>query len=608
MPKNLQSWFNNTVTDNSSEEYVKSMEKNKRFSMITDAYKSSMQKISSDKIKPGFVRIDFLKKEKGETQTDIDKKIAEKLPEHINELLNNNHAPGDIGILVRTNSQSKKVMSMIYDYQTNNPETHKYSVVSSDSAELSKSPSVKIIVSALKYLNNPDDNISAAELIYETQKLKSSSEHEYHKLFSETDKPEKYLPEKFIKRISILKQMHIYELSEELIELFGLKKNKGDLEFIRSLQDIIFSFAQNIGNDLNDFCNWWNEKGKGESLQLSEKQNAVIIQTIHKSKGLAYNHVIIPYADWSLAANTNSTFWAKSDSPVFNGFEYFPLKYKKGLTDTIFRTSYYDHTLHAYTEALNLLYVVFTRAKNSLTVFAPQKAKQNSMTTVADLLYQAISEPAKDSENNKNYIDTSLAYKPETNSYTIGKLSYENLYTPAKTKSFFDEYPGNNGTVKPDISFQSKDFFIESISMVEEKVNYGSLMHNIFAEIETPNDIKPAIEKLHTEGYITNEETNNLYKKIKKIINRPTVSEWFREGLEIITEKAIITEEGLTRIPDRIIINEGKIIVIDFKFGKERDEHNAQILEYKDLLEKIYGKQVKAIIYYAESDFIKENF
>ena len=131
-------------------------------------------------------------------------------------------------------------------------------------------------------------------------------------------------------------------------------------------------------------------------------------------------------------------------------------------------------------------------------------------------------------------------------------------------------------------------------------------MHKIFAEIKTQNDIKPAIDKLHTEGYITEKETKSLQKNVREIINRPNVAEWFKDGQEVITEKAILTEEGLTRIPDRIIIDEGKISVIDFKFGKERDEHIAQILEYKDLLEQIYSKQVKAFLYYGDGDFKKE--
>ncbi|MEA2043212.1 MAG: UvrD-helicase domain-containing protein [Bacteroidota bacterium] len=605
MPHILQTVFNQNVEENSTEDYVKIMKENNRFSMITDAYASSMQKTTQDDKAPGFVRLDFIIKEKGDTKEDYDIEIAQRLPEHINSLLEKNYSAGDIGILVRTNEQSKKVMDMIYNYQETHEASKKYAVVSASSAALSKSDAVKILIGAFKYLNDPKNQITAVELALEYQAHKNSKTLKKHQIIASAKHIEEFLPEKFARRQEAIREMHLFELTEELLDMFELRKAKNDFEFIRSFQDLVLNYVQKKGNLLDEFVDWWDEKGHQESLLLSEKQNAVKIQTIHKSKGLAYEHVIVPFADWSISPKANDTFWAKADSSIFGDLQYFPVKYSKKLGDTIFRTSYYEHSLQAHTESLNLLYVVLTRAKQSLLVFCPQKQNPDKITTVADLLYHAVHQTQSSEEDQQNYQDTTPYFDSISNRFIIGALSESKKSEPWLAKSAFEtEYPGNRGVVRPDISYQSKDFFIESLDYIEDKVNYGSLMHKIFEGITTIEDINPVIKNLHAEGYITKEESNMLAKEVKSIIQRPKVAPWFKPGIEVITEKAIITEEGQTRIPDRVVIENDKITVIDFKFGKQRKEHLSQIKEYQSLLEKIYGAKVDTALYYAELDEI----
>ena len=71
-------------------------------------------------------------------------------------------------------------------------------------------------------------------------------------------------------------------------------------------------------------------------------------------------------------------------------------------------------------------------------------------------------------------------------------------------------------------------------------------------------------------------------------------------------EEALITSKGDIRIPDRVLINDDKVIVIDFKFGKKQEKYVKQILEYKDLIEEVYNKSTDAFIYYVEEDLIVE--
>lgn len=604
LPKILQEHFNAEVKSKTSEELNQSFESEGMFTAIEDAYRQSAQKIPKNQKNLGFAYTEFVLKEKGELKADVEQRIGNKVGQIVNELLSKGHKAGDIGLLVRTGADAKKITDLLYAYQKEHPESKTFDVISQASAELSGSASVKIIVAAMKYLHEPKDQIAKAELLYEYMQIRQGESTKLHRIFSDEGAARELLPKAFKAAVSELNNMQLYELTERLIDCFELRTNMGDFEFIRSFQDLVFDFVSKKGNDLHEFIQWWEEKGKTESLQTSDKHNAVKILTVHKSKGLGIDNLIVPFANWSISPQSRTNFWAKDDSGFFGAYEYLPLNYKSALADTVFRRSYHRYTLHGYTEALNLLYVALTRAKLTLTIFAPVNANAKSLGTVADLLLKAIKTPANNEESESGiFTDTLSNYTASEHQFVLGEIPYKEEKTEYSAKSFFKEsYPGNGGSLKPEISYQSKDFFIESIETIKEKVDSGSLMHRIFAEIRTPKDTKGVVEQLHTEGYISKEEKGHLYEKVQQILSRPKVAEWFREGLEVISERSIITEEGLTRIPDRVVIADKRISVIDFKFGKERPEHFEQINEYKALLEKIYGSKVVGYLYYAETD------
>ena len=95
--------------------------------------------------------------------------------------------------------------------------------------------------------------------------------------------------------------------------------------------------------------------------------------TIHKSKGLEFKAVIIPFCDWKLdKTNSSSVLWCKPqpDQQPFAQLPIIPVNYGSKLKDTIFADYYWSEKLKCYIDTLNMTYVAFTRAENELIIMA----------------------------------------------------------------------------------------------------------------------------------------------------------------------------------------------------------------------------------------------
>lgn len=614
LPRILQNQFNNEISQVSNKETLQVIENEGYKSIIIDAYEKNCQKVPTNK-EGGKVKIVFSDDKKTKDEQKEDTNIAEL----INELLLDNKKPSDIGIIVSKNDEAKTIVNQLLDYQAKNNEAINYQIISGESLYISNSSVVKLLVAALKYINNKSDIINIAQLVFEYQKIQAKSEIDYNKIFLSI-KNETYiefLPEMFLEDMKELSKKSTFELTEELIRIFNLTNIKDEFTYLRAFQNEVSEFIKTRNSNLSEFIRWWEEKGITKSIQIPEDVDAVKIMTIHKSKGLAFNILIMPFVNWEFektGANAR-LLWTKTDAEPFNQFSFLPVKYSKMLLNTVFQKDYFDEKLYSNIDALNMLYVAFTRAKNELYAFANYKAKnKGDIKDVGQLLYEVVN--INTAEHNEDCGDL-LNLKPYFNVNETSFLLDKNFKNEEKNKlsksgtnilNFEEsrEYPNNKWFGKVQIRYNSEDFFIESIEAIEEKVNYGTLMHRIFAEIHTEKDISSSLQKMYFDGFITKEEQNELEIKITEVVKRETVKEWFSEKYEVKNEEALITIAGDIKIPDRVIIGKEEVIVIDFKFGKLHEKYKEQIQEYKKLINEVYKLPTKAFLFYVEEDVVVE--
>jgi ATP-dependent helicase/nuclease subunit A len=192
-----------------------------------------------------------------------------------------------------------------------------------------------------------------------------------------------------------LQQLSIYELSEKLADYFGLYENDRDSAYLFRFMDEVLTYSSRYSSHLSDFLNYWETAQEKVSVSAPADQNAVTIQTIHKSKGLEYPVVIIPFADWSYKPRNNETMWAELwplgevDELAIPGMgqqeirrlQTASITIKKDLDETPLADQYQDELYRTFVECMNLLYVAFTRPTDRLYIIA---AKQDFSPTAKD--------------------------------------------------------------------------------------------------------------------------------------------------------------------------------------------------------------------------------
>lgn len=171
-------------------------------------------------------------------------------------------------------------------------------------------------------------------------------------------------------------------------------------------------------------------------------------------------------------------------------------------------------------------------------------------------------------------------------------------------------------SMRHDIEFRQSNRSADFIQGIEEEdsddhfINRGRMLHTLFSVIETAEDIDPAIERLIFEGVIRNDEKEKVAREVaKKAFSSPEIQDWYFGKWTLFNECAIIyKEKGVlqTRRPDRVMMKDDQVVVVDFKFGKENPKYNKQVKGYMQLLTKMGYKNITGYLWYVDEEKIEK--
>jgi len=526
----------------------------------------------------------------------------------------------DITILVRENREGQKAAEFLL--------AHHIPVVSPDSLILSRIPLIRFLISTLAFLDNPGDHIHEFNIIHylATSKKENPLTSAQVTAVFKSGEAQQLFPEirEFFNRRQFLIRMPIYELVEEIIRIFTLDQflDFQTSGYLQAFLDITAAYATENNMDVSSFLDWWefnkNSNKEGFALAVPESKEAVRIMTIHKAKGLEFPVVIIPFANWK--HRLDDQLWLKHSPllPTEPPLD-FPLlvRTSKKLEQSYFQGELLIEKEKVLIDNINLLYVAFTRAVDNLYIFAKSPKTQPENPNPANHGENQAKKPAnEDAEepDNFDFLEKYAAPLMDANDknpglYTISMGAFKDFKKIKKSdiqSLELNHLISCKWYKRISIRRKSAEFwrFETATDRKAQKRGWGILVHEIMAEIHSPKDLNRALEKLRLSGDIKAEEKTILEEKILSIFAIPEVLAWFQPQNRVFREWPIITDQGVL-IPDRVIMTDKGVTVVDFKTGEKNKSHWQQVTSYKNALKAMGYTNVQGFLLYLETPNIE---
>lgn len=610
--KNLIEFNNKFFELAASREYEKELEVNDQAiaNEIITAYGDVCQKPRDGIGQGGLVRITLLPADNYATN------MLTHIKATLQELVAAGVSANRIAIIIRYNRH----IPFIADYLAE--ECPGIKLVSDDAFRFDASFAVNIIILAVRLLAHPED-ITAKAALAVTYRKKILGFDDVDSTLSSMagERLDSLLPAVFVEQFVDLSRQPLLEAVENIYMMFGLNNVEGQGAYISAFIDQVSDFVNNTAGDMAAFIKEWDASLCSKTVQ-SDEIDGVRLISIHKSKGLEFDNVIIPFCDWAIESG-DTTLWCRPGESPFNLIPIIPIDYSKKLLDTIYAPFYRDEHIQNNVDNLNLLYVAFTRAGRNLFVLGRREAPKGALGCRSELIARILPD-----------IQTTLKDATLTEGYDNDKgcltLQYGSLSVPTKNKIKADVsanvfmQPVIPIKIKVDsapltVSFKqsnsSRDF-IEKSDNAEENNKYiktGKVLHHLLSNINTINDVETVLARFVSEGILYGDgiEPDKLHKLLLSRFTNSRAAEWFLPKWKVNNECSILSinhETGklMERRPDRVITDNETTIVIDFKFARPRQQYYEQVKEYMQLLKNMGCKTVKGYLWFVYTDIIEE--
>lgn len=516
----------------------------------------------------------------------------------INAAVAKGYSYKDIAVLVRYNSEGSSIAAHLI--------ANKIRVVTDDSLLVSSSLNVRRLVSLLSSIDNPGDTMT-----------KYLAEH------LDIEVPQSYAS--------------LVDLCEELLrKLKGCNPELFEKEvlYIQSFMDLLRDYVQKNGNSLHAFLQEWIDvRAAKETISSPKVGDAVRIMTMHKSKGLDFRYVIVPYVE-TIELYEFDKKWCKPDvagtalEGVAEGIYDVYLSGKS--ENTLFARHFKDETLLQYVDNVNVIYVAMTRARECMEVIAALPEKSANLEGLgqikekegveekvdlaplgnfADILYWYAHAYGKDAslvpveqEPDASYERKSFSYgempvaeqkEEESDEKTV---SAEFCSWPLNAQELSEEEPLNErGRLK--FSADSSDFFSEdgAVGVDASQRIKGIVLHDILARVCVKEDVDAAVDAAVLAGTLPYDDADQVKDMLKTRIDSVQSRGWFTADRNcVFNEVELISTKGKIFRPDRVIIQGNDVTIVDYKFGEHYSKYEEKLEFYAGLCARM-GYNVKSV-------------
>ena len=499
----------------------------------------------------------------------------------------------EIAVLVRSNAIGEKVASWLIE--------NGFPVITDDSLKVRNALTVRRLVSLMSYIDNPEDTVSG----YLAAMLDVS------------------LPENVSSLVDMVECLYRNIRSGED------KSWQGELLHIQSFMDCVQEYASKNGNSLRGFLKYW--EGEDPSISSPSSGDSVRVMTIHKSKGLDFPYVIIPYAE-SISLFKADNHWCRPDvegtvlEDVADGI--YDVTLSASSERSLFAEDFRKENFLQLVDNINTLYVAMTRPALGMHIIARMpssdcrkavdKGSVPDFKDFSQILYWYASGLGFN-EVRRGVSDDSLWFE------TGDIVDFDALREDEERVAAFgisdgDEFPsvplnpsaGEDEDVRVrgrlKFSADSLDFFREGHAGVaaSERIR-GIVLHDILSEVKVSSDLKQAVDFMLMQGTITDDEAEIIHPFLTQALESVKARGWFDENAEIVyNETSLIDTDGQIYRPDRVVICRGKVMIVDYKFGEHRRQYERQVKRYADIWRRMGYEDVSGYLWYVDASSVVE--
>lgn len=609
LPALLQKQINQVFTD-TAREHLHEIWGRENNLLIEKAYEGSLQNTTEHTSPGGKVEVKFFSKDE-EFEDEEDQTIAAAYTiSKLAELLEAGISMKDIGILVKTNREAEEILSCIFT-KSNQEKLCKaasksFQVISGEALKIANNPAVQLLVSSFRVLSAHDyENgifkTECARLWHQikdpqTETIDLSSNEWINLAMKNIAELSDVLPPRLCSEFNSFRQLPVSELTEKLINIYelGTAHTPAHIPFLLAFRDQVAVFSSSGDQGIGEFLNWWDREGSVKALPSSENQDAVQVMTIHKSKGLEFRAVIIPFITWKL--NTSSGYikkllWVDANAAGFGRFNSLPVDYNKSLASTAFAGNYFEEMLLNYMDTINTLYVATTRAKDYLYMICPKLPKKPKSGSVNDIQL-ILSDLLMSAGSN----DPQFIQKDDT--FTFG----DSVALPSQSsKEDNDLMIVRSYQVNEELTGRFKRNSQKQDTWFNARQRKGVVLHELLEKISSLEDLDKLINEKVQEGLIREAEKAEIRMAVRDILMQDEIHSWFSSAKSVISEKDIILSGGVVKRPDKLFVFDDHAVLLDFKFGVEQGKYLDDISLYRDSLMKMgQFKEVHAYLWYAQ--------
>ncbi len=588
---------------------------------VVKPYRTSRQLFLEAKKGGGFVSIEQITAdgddENGQdvfTGDEARRLVEEKLKTLVREIMARGvFRQSDLAVLVRTREEAGAVVAVLLSMGL--------SVESEHTVSIRNNALIREVISFLKFLDKPDDNLSFASFItgriftartgagtglmsaWLSERCLADRGQFLYLLFKSDHGA--IFEKEFAGFLSRVGYLPLYDLLVNFYRHWEvLARFPDDVPYLLHLLELVRERERSGNGSLAGFIDFLEEGSRrtpyGNSddekaflLRTPDSLNAVRVLTIHKAKGLQFPVVILPFVTLTSFSASSGRDKQRCFQSGDDGLRLFYLKKEYTGVSPELAALYSNKEREYLADELNNLYVAFTRAEEELYILLTDRKRQKNHLIDHIFGMKAFRSAAKDGV------------------IVLGRARMtargdEDAASPGSgSPASFSDFTG-----EPAWAVKLKGIISDPGHLSRHAVRArkkGNAIHRALSWIGFLPIGDETIEAFARTAAVHEgipDAAQEVGRSLKAFFANDRFRPFFETGPDVsfFNEREIVDGNGNTFKMDRIIVRPGLVEVLDYKTGEIRsDTHVDQVSRYGRLLSEVYGdRDVRGFLLYLD--------